>query len=465
MNTTRTRDQFGVAFPSPLVMLSIIAIAMAGFAFVATRDAAPIERKVDHGRRRRRPRPPRPRRSRRSKTPKPKPTVKRGEVYVEVFNNSGIKGLAATTAAKATQVGWQVVGEDNWVGSIPASTVYYPARLKAAAKLLALDLGIGRTKPAVEPMKMDRLTIVLTADVRPDAASPGRCCVELVPHGVHLRSGPSSVRRHRARAPTRSSSASTSTARCRRSSRPDAGAHPRRTRRRCSIDLAELVRAVAVVTGRPARQVLALGGLDEVGDAIGDHGRSSSSSGSTATSAGPPTQRRVDLAAPPHGLSSLRARAAGAAAAQWRERRLRRGEGAGGRRAHPTARGRRRRRSSGCSTDARRWRAAHGLIVEPGRIVIEVRADGHATRATPCRRWSTEQNAGGVALRRRRPGRHRGVRGGRRAARAGAGGVAGLLWLGRAVGAARARRPGGRRTGRRDGPPARSSPRRSRADS
>ncbi len=90
--------------------------------------------------------------------------IKRGEVYVEVFNNSGIKGLAAITAAEATQVGWQVVGEDNWYGAIPASTVYYPSRLQAAAKQLALDLGIPRTALAVEPMKMDRLTIVLTGD-------------------------------------------------------------------------------------------------------------------------------------------------------------------------------------------------------------------------------------------------------------------------------------------------------------
>ena len=162
-STRRSRSERGVAFPSPLVMLSIIAIAMAGFAFVATRDAGPVERKVTTAAvtssETVEPTPVAP-----VKTTKPKPTIKRGEVYVEVFNNSGIKGLAATTAAKATQVGWQVVGEDNWVGSIPASTVYYPERLKAAAKQLALDLGIGRTSQAVEPMKMDRLTIVLTAD-------------------------------------------------------------------------------------------------------------------------------------------------------------------------------------------------------------------------------------------------------------------------------------------------------------
>lgn len=164
--TRRARNQRGVAFPSPLVMLSIIAIAMAGFAFVATRDAGLVERKVTpaaatsaESTETAEPTPVVP-----AKTAKPKPTIKRGDVYVEVYNNSGIKGLAATTAAKATQVGWQVVGEDNWYGAIPASTVYHPARLKAAAKQLALDLGIGRTALSVEPMKMDRLTIVLTAD-------------------------------------------------------------------------------------------------------------------------------------------------------------------------------------------------------------------------------------------------------------------------------------------------------------
>ena len=164
--TRSSRTERGVAFPSPLVMLSIIAIAMAGFAFVATRDAGPAERKVTTAAatptEAAEPTPVIP--SKTTRTAKPEPTIQRGEVYVEVFNNSGIKGLAATTAAKATQVGWQVIGEDNWYGAIPASTVYYPERLKAAAKQLALDLGDGRTAPPVEPMKMDRLTIVLTAD-------------------------------------------------------------------------------------------------------------------------------------------------------------------------------------------------------------------------------------------------------------------------------------------------------------
>jgi hypothetical protein len=88
----------------------------------------------------------------------------RSEVYVDVYNNSGITGLAGATAARASDAGWQVVGADNWYGTIPASTVYYPQRLEAAAKVLALDLGISRVVPAIEPMDLDRLTVILTAD-------------------------------------------------------------------------------------------------------------------------------------------------------------------------------------------------------------------------------------------------------------------------------------------------------------
>ena len=42
------RDERGVAFPSPLVMLSVLAVAMAAVTFVATRDQAPTERRVDN---------------------------------------------------------------------------------------------------------------------------------------------------------------------------------------------------------------------------------------------------------------------------------------------------------------------------------------------------------------------------------------------------------------------------------
>ncbi len=90
--------------------------------------------------------------------------MRRGRTYVEVYNNSGISGLAGTTAARAQGAGWQVVGSDNWYGTIAASTVYFPARLHDEAKLLGKDLGITRLKPTIAPMRGDRLTVILTRD-------------------------------------------------------------------------------------------------------------------------------------------------------------------------------------------------------------------------------------------------------------------------------------------------------------
>jgi LytR cell envelope-related transcriptional attenuator len=160
----RIRNQRGMVMPSPVVMLSVIAVAMAGIAFVATRGGEPTEREVTTVARDTRPsESPSPTFSPSTKPEKPKPPkVQRGKVYVEVYNNSGITGLAGQVAERATGIGWQVVGSDNWYGTIPATTVYYPAKLKAAAKKLALDLGIKRTAPAVDPMRLDRLTVILT---------------------------------------------------------------------------------------------------------------------------------------------------------------------------------------------------------------------------------------------------------------------------------------------------------------
>ncbi|MGN0064603.1 MAG: LytR C-terminal domain-containing protein [Nocardioides sp.] len=159
---TPRRDERGVAFPSPVAMLSVVAVLAAAVTFVATRDEAPTEERIDTATIASSTPSDSPTTTPPTKKAKPKPQVKRGEVYVEVYNNSGITGLAATTSARVTEVGWAVVGEDNWYGNIPATTVYFPKRLEAEAKQLALDLGVKRTAPAVAPMKMDRLTLVLT---------------------------------------------------------------------------------------------------------------------------------------------------------------------------------------------------------------------------------------------------------------------------------------------------------------
>jgi hypothetical protein len=181
---SRRSDERGIALTSPVAALSLAAVALAGIAFMTTggepdadpeatrqvtasasasASAAPtptataptpvVSERAE----------PSPSAEPKTKNKPRKPAVRRGNVYVEVYNNSGISGLAGSTASKMAGAGWQVVGSDNWYGTIPESTVYYPGRLQAAARLAAKDLGITRLKPAISPMKFDRLTVILTS--------------------------------------------------------------------------------------------------------------------------------------------------------------------------------------------------------------------------------------------------------------------------------------------------------------
>ena len=170
-HAARTRSEAGVAFPSPVVILSIIAVVMAGVSFVATRDSGPAEREIttvsqpSAGPSESPSRTGEPEIAEGKKIAKKKPKpIDRSSTYVVVFNNSGITGLAGSYADTAAGLGWQVVGSDNWRGLIPSSTVYYPPGMERAAKQLALDLGISRVSSAVDPMSMDQLTVILTAD-------------------------------------------------------------------------------------------------------------------------------------------------------------------------------------------------------------------------------------------------------------------------------------------------------------
>ena len=81
-----------------------------------------------------------------------------------VYNNTRTTGLAGTVAGRAKAAGWNVVGSDNWYGTIPATTVYFPRGQERQAGLLGKDLGIARIKPAIPPMGGDRLTVILTSD-------------------------------------------------------------------------------------------------------------------------------------------------------------------------------------------------------------------------------------------------------------------------------------------------------------
>jgi hypothetical protein len=159
-------DESGFAMSSPVALMCGAAVIMAGLAFFTSdppeeRPAAtPVASSGNTVER------DEPVRTEPEATVKPrvKKVLRRDTVYVSVFNNSNISGLAASTAERIGAVGWQVVGSDNWYGTIPATTIYYPDRLEEAARMLSKDLGVPRVMPAVDPMSMDRLTVILTAD-------------------------------------------------------------------------------------------------------------------------------------------------------------------------------------------------------------------------------------------------------------------------------------------------------------
>jgi trehalose 6-phosphate phosphatase len=140
-------------------------------------------------------------------------------------------------------------------------------------------------------------------------------------------------------------------------------------------DLAAAVRAVAVITGRPARQALALGGLDEVGNAIGDVGRELYLFGQYGNERWSSTNRRIVTPRPPAGLATFERdlprvlRGADAAEAYVEDkglavavhtRRLDDADGAFDRLVKPIT----------------ELAEQHGLSVEPGRQVLEVRSHG-----------------------------------------------------------------------------------------
>ena len=158
------RDERGVAFPSPLVLLSVLAVAMASITFVATRDQAPTERRVDTATI-----------ASADQTPTPE-AEPRGETEARAAGQAG-RGLRRGLQQLRHQgPGRHHRGEGHHRGLVRrrrgqlvrrrsrTTTVYFPPRLKAAGKQLALDLGIKRTAPAVGEMKRDRLTIILTTD-------------------------------------------------------------------------------------------------------------------------------------------------------------------------------------------------------------------------------------------------------------------------------------------------------------
>jgi hypothetical protein len=158
----------GLALPSWLVAVcaALVAVALVAFVVTGERDtdvsAAPATAdQPDPGGAHTPPSTATARPHDTSEHGRPRP-VERRTAYVEVYNNSGISGLAGETSAVLQDTGWRVVTTDNWYGEIPASTVYFPQSLAPQARLLARDLGVSRLHAAVAPMSFDRITVILT---------------------------------------------------------------------------------------------------------------------------------------------------------------------------------------------------------------------------------------------------------------------------------------------------------------
>jgi hypothetical protein len=84
-------------------------------------------------------------------------------LQVVVLNQSGRSGLGRKVSDTLTAAGWTVVAVGNFRGSVPATTVYYPAGDESDAAALAAVLpGTDRIRPRFGNLSTTRLTVVVT---------------------------------------------------------------------------------------------------------------------------------------------------------------------------------------------------------------------------------------------------------------------------------------------------------------
>lgn len=162
------RDR-GVALPSPVAAISIVAIVVAAIAFAVTGfngnktkvipNAAPTSTissttSSTHPS------------STSSMTPSPTPTVApidKASIHVSVWNASTTPGLAKDVLVKVVAAGWTNSAAGNTKIHYNANTIYYPAKYAAAAKQLGLDLGITNLSQGDGGTPQDRISVVLVS--------------------------------------------------------------------------------------------------------------------------------------------------------------------------------------------------------------------------------------------------------------------------------------------------------------
>lgn len=162
------------------------------------------------------------------------------------------------------------------------------------------------------------------------------------------------------------------------------------------LELAEVVRAVAVITGRPARQAIAMGDLDALGNAMLDRGAELFVFGQYGNERWSATEQRILSPRPPAGLASFERELPGV---------LRRADAADAfieekglavavhtrRMADPAAAFER------IVAPLRALAERHHLTLEPGRNVVEIRS-GEMHKGQAVRTFVEEQQAKGVVF-------------------------------------------------------------------
>ena len=169
MSADNGRRDRGVALPSPVAAISIVAIVVAAIAFAVTGfngnktkvipNAAPTSTissttSSTHPS------------STSSTTPSPTQTVApidKASIHVSVWNASTTPGLAKDVLVKVVAAGWTNSAAGNTKIHYSANTIYYPAKYAAAAKQLGLDLGITNLSQGDGGTPQNRISVVLVS--------------------------------------------------------------------------------------------------------------------------------------------------------------------------------------------------------------------------------------------------------------------------------------------------------------
>lgn len=170
MSAYTSRRDRGVALPSPVAAISIVAIVVAAITFAVTGFGGSKTKIIPNGA---------PTTSlsasasataTTSTTPTTSTTatataapIDKKSIHISVWNASTTAGLAKTVLAKVVAAGWTNSAAGDTHVHYSANTIYYPAKYEAAAKQLALDLGITNLSTGDAATPHDRISVVLVS--------------------------------------------------------------------------------------------------------------------------------------------------------------------------------------------------------------------------------------------------------------------------------------------------------------